>query len=57
MEPENPSRTRMELAHFFRTSALGDPPCFIGSCKAHPGLLRMASFSKERVLPTIFITV
>ena len=29
------------------TSALGYPPCFIGSCKAQGGLLRMLSFSKE----------
>ena len=27
--------------------SLGDPGCFIGSCKAHPGSLRMVSFSKE----------
>ena len=37
----------MELGHSNRTSALGDPPCFIGSCKAQGGSLRMASFSKE----------
>ena len=37
--------------------SLSDPGCFIGSCKAHPGSIRMASFSKERVLSTIFITV
>ena len=29
------------------TSAWGDPPFFIGSCKAQGGSLRMASFSKE----------
>ena len=34
--------------------SLIDPGCFIGSCKAHPGSLRMASFSKERVPSTIF---
>ena len=27
--------------------SLIDPPCFIGSCKAQGGLLRMLSFSKE----------
>ena len=27
--------------------SLSNPGCFIGSCKAHPGLLRMVSFSKE----------
>ena len=39
--------TRMDLS-------LIDPPCFIGSCKAQGGSLRMASFSKERVPSTIF---
>jgi hypothetical protein len=34
--------------------SLGDPPCFIGSCKTQVGSLRMASFSKERVPSTIF---
>ena len=34
--------------------SLSNPGCFIGSCKAHPGLLRMASFSKQRVPSTIF---
>ena len=36
--------------------SLSNPPCFIGSCKAQGGLLRMASFSKERV-PSTFFTV
>ena len=42
------------------TSALGYPGCFIGSCKDHPGLLRMVSFSKERdrnVFPCPFYCV
>ena len=34
--------------------SLSDPGCFIVGCKAHPGSLRMASFSKERVHSTIF---
>ena len=50
---ESSSRSQTEEPHkngvgpLEWTSDLGDPPCFIGSCKAQGGLLRMASFSKE----------
>ena len=40
----------------FPDLSLSNPPCFIESCKAQGGLLRMASFSKERV-PSTFFTV
>ena len=44
----------MELAHFCTDLSLNNPGCFMmmmlwcfkGSCKAHPGLLRMASLDK-----------
>ena len=55
--PQNSDRNHPHkngVGTLFPDLSLGDPGCFIGPCKAHPGSLRMASFSKEHVPSTIF---
>ena len=45
MRQKNPPH-KDGVGTLFPDLSFSDPGCFIGCCKAHPGSLRMASFSK-----------